>query len=112
MWLWVGGLRRAWQAGFIAPGAVFVLMFIAAHCSASKHTRPSVCCALCPQTIMARPQSFFDASTKGDLVSRLTVDVTVLQTTLAGGRSWALRCTLRSQGFGAAGWNATAGNVP
>ncbi|PRW60036.1 ABC transporter B family member 28 isoform X2 [Chlorella sorokiniana] len=35
------------------------------------------------ETIMARPQSFFDASTKGDLVSRLTVDVTVLQTTLA-----------------------------
>lgn len=37
---------------------------------------------------MARPQSFFDASTKGDLVSRLTVDVTVLQTTLAGAH-WA-----------------------
>ena len=44
------------------------------------------CCPLPPlrQTIMAQPQPFFDASTKGDLVSRLTVDVTVLQTTLAG----------------------------
>lgn len=43
------------------------------------------------QTIVGKDQAFFDASTKGDLVSRLTVDVTVLQTTLAGENSAAGR---------------------
>lgn len=36
-------------------------------------------------TLMARSQAFFDASSKGDLVARVTLDVTVLQNTLAGG---------------------------
>lgn len=35
-------------------------------------------------TLMARDQAFFDAASKGDLLSRLTLDVTVLQNTLAG----------------------------
>lgn len=36
------------------------------------------------ETLLRRDQAFYDASTTGDLVSRLTLDVTVLQTTLAG----------------------------
>ncbi|KAL4429575.1 hypothetical protein ABPG77_008624 [Micractinium sp. CCAP 211/92] len=35
------------------------------------------------QTIMAQEQSFFDTTTKGDIVSRLTLDVQVLQATVA-----------------------------
>ncbi|KAL4458414.1 hypothetical protein ABPG75_013279 [Micractinium tetrahymenae] len=35
------------------------------------------------QIIMAQEQSFFDSTTKGDLVSRLTLDVQVLQATVA-----------------------------
>ena len=38
------------------------------------------------RTIMAQDTPFFDATTQGDLVSRLTVDVQVLQATLAGAR--------------------------
>ena len=49
---------------------------------------PACCCL---QTLMAKDQAFFDATAKGDLVSRLTLDVTVLQATLAGER----RCRLR-----------------
>jgi ABC-type multidrug transport system fused ATPase/permease subunit len=33
--------------------------------------------------VVGKPQTFFDTSSKGDLVSRLTVDANVLQTTLA-----------------------------
>jgi hypothetical protein len=40
---------------------------------------------------MGKDQAFFDATAKGDLVSRLTLDATVLQATLAGKR----RCRLR-----------------
>lgn len=39
------------------------------------------------QTIMAQEQPFFDATTKGDIVSRLTLDVQVLQATVAGARA-------------------------
>ncbi|PSC68391.1 ABC transporter permease [Micractinium conductrix] len=35
------------------------------------------------ETIIARPQAFFDSTPKGDLVARLTLDVQVLQATLA-----------------------------
>jgi ABC-type multidrug transport system fused ATPase/permease subunit len=50
-------------------------------------------------TLMARNQAFYDASAKGDLVARVTLDVTVLQNTLAGGVRW---------GFGRRAWPAVS----
>lgn len=101
MWTEQAGQGRArsmlaWQAKQAAavPGIIALHSCMPAR---SRHLPPP---GAGPQTIMARPQSFFDASTKGDLVSRLTVDVTVLQTTLAG--AWApwvgTKCSLRRLG--------------
>ena len=52
---------------------------------ATPHSPPSPPFLLL-QTIIARPQAFFDSTPKGDLVARLTLDVQVLQATLAGGQ--------------------------
>jgi ABC-type multidrug transport system fused ATPase/permease subunit len=35
------------------------------------------------QEMLSKDQSFFDTTTKGDLVSRLTLDIGVLQATIA-----------------------------
>lgn len=65
-----------------APPASFCCLLFFPCASAHPTSTPAVACL---QTIMAQQQAFFDSTTKGDIVSRLTLDVQVLQATVAGG---------------------------